>query len=153
MRSSRETSFRPDFGGANFTAHSTDQAVLYDPLTPLFDQVTAKLASLMGRDDAPNAQGSSHIDGWYGYVDKDLRGQFATHYCGGPDATACSKRLWAALESAGNDLTVTQGPDPAAWRANATAERIHFAPGILGTSTRWTNRPTYQQILSFDGHR
>ena len=31
-----------NFGGANFTAHSTDQAVLYDALTPLFDRVTAK---------------------------------------------------------------------------------------------------------------
>ena len=31
-----------NFGGANFTVHSTDQAVLYDALTPLFDQVTAK---------------------------------------------------------------------------------------------------------------
>src|SRR3954454_12786305 len=31
-----------NFGGANFTKHSTDQAVLYDALTPLFDKVTAK---------------------------------------------------------------------------------------------------------------
>ena len=31
-----------NFGGANFTPHSTDQAVLYDALTPLFDKVTAK---------------------------------------------------------------------------------------------------------------
>jgi acyl-homoserine lactone acylase PvdQ len=31
-----------NFGGANFNAHSTDQAVLYDALTPLFDKVTAK---------------------------------------------------------------------------------------------------------------
>ena len=31
-----------NFGGANFTAQSTDQAVLYDALTPLFDKVTAK---------------------------------------------------------------------------------------------------------------
>src|SRR3954454_11659316 len=31
-----------NYGGANFTAHSTDQAVLYDALTPLFDQVTSK---------------------------------------------------------------------------------------------------------------
>jgi acyl-homoserine lactone acylase PvdQ len=122
-------------------------------LSPVLGALTDQLASLMGRDDAPNAQGSSYIDGWYGYVDKDLRGQFANHYCGAGDATACSKGLWAALESAGNDLAATQGADPAAWRANATAERIHFAPGILTATMRWTNRPTYQQILSFDGHR
>ena len=31
-----------NFGGINFTSHSSDQAVLYDALTPLFDKVTAK---------------------------------------------------------------------------------------------------------------
>ena len=31
-----------NYGGANFTKNSTDQAVLYDALTPLFDQVTTK---------------------------------------------------------------------------------------------------------------
>ena len=92
------------------------------------------------------------------YVEADLRntglrGPFANRYCGGGDATACSKSLWAALESAGTGLAAAQGSDPAAWRSDATAERIHFAPGILTTTMRWTNRPTYQQILSFDGHR
>jgi acyl-homoserine lactone acylase PvdQ len=122
-------------------------------LSPVLGSLTDQLATLMGRDDAPNAQGSSYIDGWYGYVDKDLHGQFANSYCGGGDAIACSRSLWAALDSAGNELAAAQGADPAAWRSDATAERIHFAPGILTASMRWTNRPTYQQILSFDGHR
>jgi acyl-homoserine lactone acylase PvdQ len=122
-------------------------------LSPVLGSLTDQLATLMGRDDAPNAQGSSYIDGWYGYVNKDLQGGFANHYCGAGDATACSKSLWAALDAAGNELAAAQGPDPAAWRSDATAERIHFAPGILPATMRWTNRPTYQQILSFDGHR
>ncbi len=122
-------------------------------LAPVLGTLTDQLASLMGRDDVPNSSGSAYIDGWYGYVEKDLRGQFANKYCGGGDATACSKGLWAALDAAGNTLAATQGADPAAWRSDATAERIHFAPGILTTTMRWTNRPTYQQILSFDGHR
>jgi acyl-homoserine lactone acylase PvdQ len=122
-------------------------------LSPVLGPQTDQLATLMGRDDAPNAQGSSYIDGWYGYVDKDLHGQFANSYCGAGDAIACSRSLWAALDAAGNELAAAQGADPAAWRADATAERIHFAPGILTASMRWTNRPTYQQILSFDGHR
>ena len=122
-------------------------------LSPVLGSLTDQLATLMGRDDAPNPQGSSYIDGWYGYVDKDLRGGFANHYCGAGDATACSKSLWAALEAAGNELAAAQGPDPTAWRSDAIAERIHFAPGILPATMRWTNRPTYQQILSFDGHR
>jgi acyl-homoserine lactone acylase PvdQ len=122
-------------------------------LSPVLGSLTDQLATLMGRDDAPNAQGSSYIDGWYGYVNKDLQGGFANHYCGAGDATACSKSLWAGLDAAGNELAAAQGPDPAAWRSDATAERIHFAPGILPATMRWTNRPTYQQILSFDGHR
>jgi acyl-homoserine lactone acylase PvdQ len=122
-------------------------------LSPVLGSLTDQLATLMGRDDAPNAQGSSYIDGWYGYVDKDLHGKFANSYCGGGDSIACSKNLWAALDAAGNELATSQGPDPAAWRSDATAERIHFAPGILPATMRWTNRPTYQQILSFDGHR
>jgi len=127
-------------------------------LAPVLGPLTDQLATLMGRDDAPNAGGSAYIDGWYGYVEADLRntglrGQFANRFCGAGDATACSKSLWAALESAGTGLAAAQGPDPAAWRSDATAERIHFAPGILTTTMRWTNRPTYQQILSFEGHR
>ena len=118
-------------------------------LGPLTDQ----LAALINRDDAPGAGGSAYIDGWYGYVDTDLRAKYANRYCGGGDVTACSKDLWAALDAAGAELAAKQGADPAAWRSDAIAERIHFAPGILTTTMRWSNRPTYQQILSFDGHR
>jgi hypothetical protein len=122
-------------------------------LAPVLGVLTDQLAGLMGRDDAPNANGSAYIEGWYGYVDTDLRGKYANRYCGAGDATACAKGLWAALDAAGNVLAATQGADPAAWRSDATKERIHFAPGILPTTMRWANRPTYQQILSFDGHR
>jgi acyl-homoserine lactone acylase PvdQ len=131
-------------------------------LAPVLGTMTDRLAALMERDDAPNPGGSSFIDGWYGYLDKDLRAvaggnvtaPFANHYCGGGDATVCSKGLWAAIDAAGAALASTQlDPDPTAWRADATAERIQFAPGFLPVTMRWTNRPTYQQILSFDGHR
>ena len=47
-----------------------------------------------------------------------------------------------------------QGRDPAAWRADANAERISFVPGLLQTTMRYTNRPTgIQQVISFKGHR
>jgi hypothetical protein len=45
-----------------------------------------------------------------------------------------------------------QGADPAAWRA--PARRLTFAPGVLQTTIRYTNRPSgIQQALSFSGHR
>ena len=130
-------------------------------LTPVLGSLTDRLAALMERDNAPNPDGSSFIDGWYGYVDKDLRtllGQkvaapYANHYCGNGDVTTCAQELWAALDAAGAQLQAAQGADPAAWRSDATAERIQFAPGFLTTTMRWTNRPTYQQVLVFDGHR
>jgi hypothetical protein len=62
--------------------------------------------------------------------------------------------LWAALEQAGNELAAEQGnPDPTTWRSDATGERIRFTPGLLSNTMRWTNRPTFQQAISYDSHR
>ena len=66
----------------------------------------------------------------------------------------CRTSLWAALRAAGDELAATQGADPTAWRASATAERIRFVPGVLPYTMAYTNRPSgIQQIISFDGHR
>lgn len=111
-------------------------------LEPVLGPLTDRLAALMGRDDEPGPGGSAYIDGWYGYVVRDLGGRYANRYCGGGDKAACAKSLWAALDAAAS-----------APPADVTKERITFAPGFLPTTMRWTNRPTYQQILSFDGHR
>jgi penicillin amidase len=131
-------------------------------MTPVLGAaLTDRLAELHAISDDANSQGSSYIDGWYGYVDKDLRallgrpvqGAFRNRYCGAGDLAACRASLWAALDAAGAALEAKQGADPAAWRADANAERIRFAPGILTTTMRWSNRPTFQQAISFSGHR
>jgi hypothetical protein len=119
------------------------------------------LETLLPLDDRANDQGSSYDTGWYGYVDKDLRtlmgatvkGQFNEHYCGSGVLAACRTALWNALDLAGNTLEAAQGADPAAWRADATGERIRFSGGLLSDRMRWTNRPTFQQVISFSGHR
>ncbi|HEY2603137.1 MAG TPA: penicillin acylase family protein [Thermoleophilaceae bacterium] len=96
------------------------------------------------------------------YVDKDLRtllgdkvkGKFHFHFCGNGNVTACANSLWAALDSAGNQVAAAQGPDPSAWHADADAEKITFLPGILPLKISYTNRPTgIQQVISFKGHR
>ena len=53
------------------------------------------------------------------------------------------------------ELEAAQGSDPAAWREDATAERIPFLPGgLLPYTLRYTNRPTgIQQVIEFSGHR
>jgi acyl-homoserine lactone acylase PvdQ len=136
-------------------------AVLSPVLGPLVD----RLAELMSRDDAANPGGSAYFSGWYGYVNTDLSdllaeasgspppaGAFRTRFCGGGSLAACRAELWAALEAADVELTAAQGPDPAAWRSDATAERIRFS-GFLSDTMRWANRPTFQQVVSFAGHR
>jgi len=67
--------------------------------------------------------------------------------------TACQASIWAALDAAGNALATAQGADPAQWHSDATAERIHFSGGLLPATMRWTNRPTFQQVISFASHR
>jgi acyl-homoserine lactone acylase PvdQ len=132
-------------------------------LSPVLGPLTTDLARIIGRDDSASSQGSSYGSGWYGYVDKDLRtqlgrkvdGRFSRRYCGGGNLTLCRAALWTAVKQAADGLALTQGPNPAAWRSDANAERIVFQPGLLGPSNtmRWTNRPTFQQVISFAGHR
>jgi len=130
-------------------------------MVPVLGPLTTRLEQLMPRDDAAGPGGSSYIEGWYGYLDKDLRtqlgrpvqGPFSTRYCGGGDLAACRTSLWAALDQAAARLEQDQGTDPAAWRSDATKERIDFSTGILSDTMRWTNRPTFQQVMTFDGHR
>ncbi len=114
--------------------------------------LTDRLAELIPRDDNANNQGSAYDSGWYGYVQRDLSATTPS-YCGGGDVGACVTSLWAAIHAAAAELAAAQGPDPASWRADATTERIQFRPGLLGKTMRWTNRPTFQQVISFSGHR
>ena len=146
-----------------------------DPGAPIMDAFAPKLSDAV-MDPVLGAQApllermlrkSSDTDGdfensWSGYISKDLRtllgqkvkGKFHFRFCGSGDMTACANSLWAALDSAGNDLAATQGPDPATWRADANAERITFLPGLLPLKLRYTNRPSgIQQVISFKGHR
>jgi acyl-homoserine lactone acylase PvdQ len=132
-------------------------AVMGPVLGPLVD----RLAALHGRSDDAGPGGSSYISGWYGYVDKDLRtllgrevkGPYSRRYCGAGVLATCRDALWAALDAAAAELEAKQGPAPSTWRADATAERIRFTSGVLPHTMRWTNRPTFQQLMSFSSHR
>ena len=126
---------------------------------PVLGPQLGELDSIVGRYSAPPGGQSS---GWHSYVVKDLRrlagekvrAPFRNRYCGGGSLTVCRASLWAALHAAGDVLTVAQGPDPAAWRADATKERISFVPGLLPTTMRYTNRPSgIQQVITFTSHR
>jgi acyl-homoserine lactone acylase PvdQ len=127
-------------------------------LRPVLGPLTDRLAELEARDNRPSPSASAYGGGWYGTVDQDLRsllgrpvGAFSRPYCGAGDLAACRASLWAALDAAAAGLAAAQGPDPAAWRADARRERITY--GLLPASARFTNRPTFQQVMSFSGRR
>jgi hypothetical protein len=125
--------------------------------------MTDALRNQMNYSNNPSSGGSSFGSGWYSYIDKDLRkilgdnvkAPWSHQYCGDGTVNSCSQALWAAVKAAADGLAADTGRvDPATWRSSATRERITFAPGLLsGTTMRWTNRPTFQQAIEFNGHR
>jgi acyl-homoserine lactone acylase PvdQ len=126
-------------------------------MAPVLGTNVDELATLVSRHSM------DQYTGWYQYFDKDWRrllgdpekGPLTAQYCGAGNLTACAASLWAAIDSAGNDLTAKFGTvDPTQWLGDATAQRITFTPGLLTTTMRFTNRPTgIQQVISFRGHR
>jgi hypothetical protein len=119
-----------------------------------------ELDSLFSRFNAPPG---GQYSGWYQYFDRDIRSLLGLpvakplnqSYCGRGDLGRCRRVIWNQLQAAAAELTAEQGTsNPAAWRADATAERISFVPGLLPTTMRYTNRPSgIQQVISFNGHR
>ncbi|UGS37822.1 penicillin acylase family protein [Capillimicrobium parvum] len=147
--------------GASATIMDTVYPKVADAvLAPVLGPQLGQLSELEG---VTNSTRSGFTGGRINYVDKDLRSllgvpfksPFATKFCGAGDLAACRASLWQAFEDAGNELAAQQGTDdPSKWTSNADAERIKFAPGLLTTTIRYTNRPSgIQQVLSFTGHR
>ena len=157
-RLDRDQDGKMDAGGAPVIMDTAYPRIADAVLSPVMGPQLDQLSSLTGRNVSGGFTG-----GRINYVDKDLRqltgtpfkNPFKTHFCGGGDLTACRNALWAAIDSAGNDLAAAQGTnDPTQWTSDANAERIHFAPGLLPTTIRFTNRPSgIQQVISFKGHR
>src|SRR5581483_9474179 len=120
-------------------------------MQPVLGPLTDELKQFNPISDDANPGGSSYGGGWYEYVDKDLRtllgrrlhGVYSTRYCGGGDPKACAASLWQTLDAA-----AAAAPP----LADATTERISFG-SFLNDTMRWTNRPTFQQVVVFRSHR
>jgi acyl-homoserine lactone acylase PvdQ len=121
------------------------EAVMRPELGPLLP----RLERLVPIDDPANSNGSSYFNGWYSYVVKAVGGGFASGRFCPPDV--CRRLIWDAIDAAGKELASEQGPDPTRWRADAVGERLRF--GFLPLTARWTNRPTFQQVITFANHR
>jgi acyl-homoserine lactone acylase PvdQ len=136
--------------------------------------------SMMHFDNSPNGDGghvgSAYIDGWYGFVSKDLRrvlGQsaqepFSRTYCGSGSLTACRDALRDSLADAlAEPASQTYDEDRATPATDRVAQcpagksdqwcwdSVRFRPvgAVTARTIHWINRPTFQQAVEIVGHR
>jgi acyl-homoserine lactone acylase PvdQ len=129
------------------------RAVFATLTNPVIDAVP------LGFNSGANPGGSAYASGWYGYIQKDLRGVIAGGpvapwsrlYCGDGNLAACRSAVIASLASAVQSLKTQYGNDPAAWDVNENAEKIeHSAAGLENVPLiQWQNRPTFQQAVEY----
>jgi acyl-homoserine lactone acylase PvdQ len=142
----------------------------------LFDKVQAQHEF----DDPPSLHlGSAYIDGWEGYVNKDLRtllgravtDPFSRGYCGGGNMADCRTALLDSLDDAlaedpadtyPDDPGCLSGPsadDPGAPANQGDSQMCHDSivfrtvGGVSVDDIEWINRPTWQQAVEVQGHR
>jgi acyl-homoserine lactone acylase PvdQ len=115
-------------------------------------------------DDHPRQGLGSSWDSvsWYGYVSKALRaslhrhitGAFSQSYCG--SLATCRKTLRASLHTAvSRALAAQKVKSVDALTYDKSIDDIApVTAGIVGTrNLDWQNRPTFQQVINFTGHR
>jgi acyl-homoserine lactone acylase PvdQ len=149
-----------DAGGAPAVMDALYPRLADAVLSPVLGSLLPLLSAAEG---TTNSTRSGFTGGRLDFVDKDLRQllgdplrtKYRTRFCGKGVLAACRTSLWAAVHAAADQVAAAQGTnDPAAWTSDAKAERITFAPGLLPTTIRYTNRPSgIQQVVTFTGHR
>ena len=127
----------------------------------------------IGFDDQPRDQGSAYQEGWYGYMQKDLRdllgvpvqGPYSRVYCGGGDLATCAAALVSccARRARGAGLFSLLREPQLPRRRNADdpvelpdVQRRRQIPDrrrSVDQPMHWINRPTYQQAVEVQGHR
>jgi len=117
-------------------------------------------------DDHPRLGGGSSWNGiaFYGYINKDLRSLLGGHvtqpyrysYCGAGSLSACRTTLRASLLAAVQRVEKAQGVSTvSAIRYDKTQDDIRSstAGAVSVRPIDWQNRPTFQQVVEFTGHR
>jgi acyl-homoserine lactone acylase PvdQ len=141
-------------------ANGVAKDVLRGGLGALVDQLPQAL------DDHPRQGRGSSWNGvaWYGYVNKDLRqvlgmpvqGAWSRSYCGDGSLDACRAQLRASLSAAVNRVLGAQRVSTVdALRYGKHQDDIRSnTAGVVGVRPiDWQNRPTFQQVVRFSGHR
>ncbi|MFD4971376.1 penicillin acylase family protein [Streptomyces sp. NPDC058424] len=124
-------------------------------------------------DESPSAghgptgshAGSAFQYGWWSYVDKDIRtvlgepvqGPLGRTFCGGGSLSTCRDTLIGTLKQAAGAKAaqVYPGDDQCSagdqWCADSIVQRA--LGGIKHGKVSWQNRPTFQQVVEYTGHR
>ncbi|MGW2767703.1 penicillin acylase family protein [Streptomyces sp. NPDC001275] len=124
-------------------------------------------------DESPSAghgptgshAGSAFQYGWWSYVDKDIRavlgepvqGPLGRTFCGGGSLSTCRDTLIGTLKQAAGAKAaqVYPGDDQCSagdqWCADSIVQRA--LGGIEHGKISWQNRPTFQQVVEYTGHR
>lgn len=128
------------------------------------DELVRRLPQIL--DDHPrHGIGSSwNAVAWYGYLDKDLRsvlgrdvrGAYHEGYCGLGKRKDCRATLVASLHAAVQRALTAQGVESVDQLTyDKTQDQIRATTaGVVGVRPiDWQNRPTFQQVVAFTGHR
>lgn len=131
------------------------------PQVTAVEDVDGQNLSLMGRDNKPGAGGSAYNFGYYSYVERVLEqalGTSANPYrelrcADSDDSNACRDALADSLNQAIEQLGGIASMD--SWNVDESQDQIqHRAIGLSGVAPiHWQNRPTFQQVVEFTGHR
>jgi acyl-homoserine lactone acylase PvdQ len=132
-----------------------------------------RIAAVAGFHQPPGPGGSAFFDGWWGYVDKDLRrllgdrvrGRLSRRYCGRGSRAKCRAVLIGTLKAAARQVAARFGSsNQADWKVPATCpegrrppacDQIEFttAGAVATHAIPWQDRPTFQQLVEVQGHR
>ena len=127
-----------------------------------------KMVARAGIDNHPNNHGahlgSAWQDGWYGYVNKDLRrllgqnvqGPLSRGYCGNGNLAACRAALLSSLDAAlavPKEQLYTDSGCTAGDETCYDEVRFRAIGAVTVPPIPWINRPTYQQVVQVNSHR
>jgi hypothetical protein len=137
-----------------------------------YDVLSGRLGSRLAHavptllDDHPRQGLGSSWNGiaFYGYVNKDLRTLLGRHveqpyrlsYCGRGSLAACRSTLRASLLAAVQRVEKAQGVSSVGaltYDKHQDDIRSETAGAVSVRPIDWQNRPTFQQVVEFTGHR
>ena len=140
-----------------------DESLAFDAVAPGLGSALARAVPQPLDNHPRTGQGSAWLGApWYGYLDKDLRrvlgedvdSPFSVRLCGSPNR--CRSALRTSLRDAVERAEAAQGVDsPADLTYDKTVDSIvPTTGGVVGVRPiDWQNRPTFQQVVDYTGHR